>query len=159
MTLRRMTIRRWMLAVGVVAFLLGMCIQAQRWRLQTRHADALRGYTRTSQNQTEGRCTPEDVVLASQRLMEAELGLCASTRLQEFAIISHLRRTLTVVDVELEWPFGLHDRPWLEAILIEEALTKSKRSLNEWPHTLEVVELLAECRTKLQRLESKGRNW
>jgi hypothetical protein len=89
--------------------------------------------------------------------MEAELGLSVSAKQQELAVISHLRRTLTVIDVELEWPFGLHDRPWLEATLIEEALRKSKDGLDEWPPTLEVEELLAECRSRLHRLEEKGR--
>jgi hypothetical protein len=89
--------------------------------------------------------------------MEAELDMYASARAQELASISHLRRTLIVIDVELAWPMGLHDRPWLDAIYIEEALRRSKKGLNEWPHTPKAEEALAECKSRLHRLEEKGR--
>ncbi len=62
---------------------------------------------------------------------------------------------MTVIDVELDWPLNCHDRPSLDALEIDEALTSSIVDANKWLHTDGVRTALAECEIKLGKLRKK----
>jgi hypothetical protein len=68
-----------MAAVGAVAILAAICIEAQRaWKLETRYASALRSFQDWKTYYGEGRAILAHAVEKSQSLMEAELALCAT---------------------------------------------------------------------------------
>ncbi len=152
MRVPRMTTRRWMITVAIVAV---SCVQAQRLWLRTRYASALGDYRASTGWYEEGRLLPSTLVLGSQRVMEAQLDLSAGREQQILAITAHLTRASGVIQEEINEPFYLHDRPDYTASEIEEALGKCKLPLQEWLGEHQVKEGLAKCQAELKKLKEK----
>lgn len=154
MRVPRVTTRRWMLTAAIFAVLAAFLLQVQAWFwLRTRYDCALRVYAASTQRYKDGRLNPVDLVWASLRLMEAELDLSASEGQKIVAITAHLGRTSRVIDEEREQPRQMHDRLWLVALEIDQALADSKSKLDPCLHTPGVKEALGQCTVKLNELK------
>jgi hypothetical protein len=95
-----------MAAVVVVASFLSVCIQAEKW---TRYALAAREYRTLEKGYGEGRCTLNQCVEKSRKLMKARLAVCATKGGQIAAIKAHLSRGSSLIEREINWPESLHD--------------------------------------------------
>jgi hypothetical protein len=114
----RMTTRRWIIAVAIVAFLSSVGIQAAKW---TRYARDVREYKYSEQVYGEGRATMLSCVTKSRQLMESRLALCAF-RAGEIAVIeAHLDRVVSLIERETDEPERLHDDLFLRFPEINDA--------------------------------------
>jgi hypothetical protein len=137
MRLPRMTTRRWMIAIVVAAVLARAAHEAERYcRLRSRHAAALRGYKAAMHWFDEGRLDLVKSVLASQRLLEAELALSLNDKDHVTAISARLKRAYHLIEAERNEPFWTcHDNRdmWIgeaEATLAEwKARLKTMREM------------------------------
>ena len=156
MRLPRMTTRRWMIAVAAVAILAASCVQVQKWwRLRTQYDAALRDYASSEKRYDDERLAPWDLVGASQRLMEAELGLATWREHQVLAVTAHVDRVSRMIDEESkDRGLALHDFPARDAYIIEEALRESKSKWETWIVAPEAEVALEECKVKLDRLKA-----
>ena len=103
--LPRMTIRRWMAAVSLVAILAAALIEVEKARkLQSQYASALRAFQASSAYYKEGRTTLEKCVASSQHVMEAQLALCVTKGKQDDAINAHLNRASALIYEEINLP-------------------------------------------------------
>ena len=152
MRLPRMTTRRWMVVVVIVATLAASWVQAQRW---IRYAAVWRDYTASRELYEEGMLLSSTLVLRSQRIMAAQLDLSFGREQQIRAITAHLTRVSGVIQAEINWPPNLHDRSDFRAIEIEDALGKTMFPMKQWLDVLEVKEGLAMCQDQLKKLKEK----
>jgi len=109
MLVPRFTIRRWMLLVFLAALALSLGIElATMRRRATARARARQGYQTAMKYLDFGRITLAQAVLASERLMNAELTLCRTNE-DEIAVISaHLRRARDLIEAETRLHPGFH---------------------------------------------------
>jgi hypothetical protein len=129
MRLSRMTTRRWMATTAVVAMLTAAAIEVDRSRERhTWYAFALRAFRAYEVYDEEGRATMEECVERSRRLLEAELALDGTKGAQVTAIEAHLARASSLIDEEINRPWGMHDTDYERAPEIAAA----KESLVEW---------------------------
>jgi hypothetical protein len=139
MRLPRMTTRRWMAAVVVVAMVAAALIEVERsWEQHSRYASALRAFQANQVYYEEGRATMERCVERSRRLLEAELALGGTKRAQVAAIEAHLARASSLIDEEINRPWGLHDTDYERAPEIaaaKESLVEWRARLNNLVHT------------------------
>jgi hypothetical protein len=101
----RMTTRRWMISVMATAIVLKGAIDAERfWRLSCHRAAALQGFDNAIESWNEGRLDLVKSVLASQRLMEAEVALSSNHQHQIAALSAHLSRAARLIESERNEP-------------------------------------------------------
>ncbi len=135
MRLPRMTTRRWMAAVAVVAILAAALIEVENsWERYSRYTSALRAFHAYEVYYEEGRATLGQCVERSRRLMEAELGVRRARAKQVAAIEVHLNRVSSLIDDEINYPWGLHDTdyeraPWIGAA--RESLLECRARLDD----------------------------
>jgi hypothetical protein len=107
MRLPRMTTRRWMVAVVVATVFVRAAHAAERYyRLRCRQV-ALRGYRAAMFWYDEGRMTVTRSVVASERLLEAELALSPNHEAQVAAVSAHLERASVLIERERNEPLML----------------------------------------------------
>jgi hypothetical protein len=105
-----MTTRRWMAAVVLAAVLVRVAQEVERYcRLKSRYAAALRDYRSVIHWHDEGRLDLVKSVLASERLLEAELALSSQQKNQASAITAHLERAGRLVEAETNEPWMCND--------------------------------------------------
>jgi hypothetical protein len=111
MRLTKMTTRRWMLTVAAVAILVTVLIEAENsWKRHSNYVSALRAFHAYQGYYDEGRATLNQSVERSRRLMEAELASCATSGQQVAAIKAHLGRASSLIQQEVNFPLGMHER-------------------------------------------------
>jgi hypothetical protein len=95
----RMTTRRWLLTVQLVAVLNASWLQVWRWRLRSRYVAAQHDHFAFRKYYDEGRVTPLKYFEKSEALMAAELALAGED--ERHAIVSsHIARVLQVMRQE-----------------------------------------------------------
>jgi hypothetical protein len=105
-----MTTRRWIVAVVVAAVIVRAAHEAERYhRLRSRHVAALRGYKAAMLWYDEGRLDLVKNVLASERLLEAELALSPNQEDQVTAVSAHLERAHHLIEMERDEPLRCRD--------------------------------------------------
>ena len=128
MRLPRMTTRRWMATAAVVAMLTAAAIEVERLRERhTWYAFALRAFRAYEVSYEEGRATMEECVeevALSWKWSSPWMG----RGVQVAAIRAHLARALSLIDEEINRPWGMHDTDYERAPEIAAA----KESLVEW---------------------------
>ncbi len=116
MQLPKMTTRRWMVTVAAVAILVTVLNEAENlWKRHSNYVSALRAFHAYQVYYDEGRATLSQGVERSRRLMEAELTLCATSEQQVSAIKTHLARASSLIQREVSFPLGLHEREDVKA--------------------------------------------
>ena len=93
-----------MTMIAIASAYLAACHWAEGWRPTVRHQSALARYQRVRQFHDEGRVTCDRLILASQRLMEAQFDLNGGRKSRIEAIEAHLRRIDGVLKIEREQP-------------------------------------------------------
>jgi hypothetical protein len=146
----RMTTRRWMILVALVAALAASWVQVQR---QIRYASVWRAYKASMEWYQEGRLRPSTVILRSQHVMDAELALSFGREQQIRAVAAHLTRSSGVIQAEINDLPRLHARPEWDAIEIDEALQKGMLILQKHLSASEVKAGLATCQDQLKKLK------
>ena len=114
-----------MVAVVVAAVLVRAAHMAGRYsRLRSSHVAALRGYEAAMLWYDEGRLDVVKGVLASERLLEAELALSPNQEDQVTAVSAHLERAHHLIEVERHAPLTCYDNRdmWIDDA--EATLTK-----------------------------------
>jgi hypothetical protein len=111
------------MAAVVVFAVFVRAVQEAEWyrQLRSRHAAALRDYKAAMLWYDEGRLDLVRGVLASERLLEAELGLSATGKDQATAISAHVERAGYMIEAERNEPFGLCEHPMNRNMRIGEA--------------------------------------
>jgi hypothetical protein len=99
MRLPRMTTRRWMVTVLLVAVINASCLQGWRWRLRSRYVAAQHEHLAFRKYYDEGRVTPLKYFEKSEALMAAGLALAGED--ERHAIVSgHIARVVQVMRQE-----------------------------------------------------------
>jgi hypothetical protein len=136
MQILKMTTRRWMAAVAVVAVLAAAVFEADKaLKRRTRYAAALGEFRASKMDYEVGRVSLDRCVEKSRCVMDAQLALCVTRGQQSAAILDHIGRATSPINQEINWPWGLHD-------------TEIERA----PEIAEARKSLLEARVKLNRL-------
>jgi hypothetical protein len=99
-----------MFEVVVAALFVKGVTEAERyWRLRSRYVLALRSHQAAMNWYDQGRLDLVKSVLASQRLMEAELALSVKREDQVAALSAHLKRAHDLIEAERKEPLMCHD--------------------------------------------------
>jgi hypothetical protein len=146
----RMTTRRWMILVALVAALAASWVQAQR---QIRYASVWRAYRASMEWYQEGRLPPGTLILRSQHVMQAELSFSFGKKQQIRAVAAHLSRASEVIQAEINDLPRLHARPDCDAFEIDEALQKGMLPLQKHLSASDVKAGLATCQDQLKKLK------
>jgi hypothetical protein len=99
MRLPRMTTRRWLLTVLLVAVMNASCLRVWRWRLRSRYVAAQYDHFAFRKYYDEGRVTPLKYFEKSEALMAAELALAGEDE-RRAIVSSHIARVLQVMRQE-----------------------------------------------------------
>ena len=151
------TIRRYGVIIIAAASIAAGLVHVRRWGIAVEHAQVVREHQSCLKHYQEGRLSPDDLVRASARLMDAELGLDAAKAAQARAIVAHLGRVSSMLSLEIDdlsKGGPLHARPWLEADLIADALDRSIDQIRPRPDPTDLAMARRECNCRIDELRS-----